>query len=85
MPYPTPPLVLNQVKAVKSLLQLGYTAKQISRNLQREPESEKRRLLTKPELLKERLGNTFLGRHNNSLPFGTKMYRKGLVDKALSC
>ena len=46
----------NQVKTVKSLLQLGYTAKQISRNLQGEPESEKRRLLAKPELLKERLG-----------------------------
>ena len=45
----------NQVKTVKSLLQLGYTAKQISRNLQGEPESEKRRLLAKPELLKERL------------------------------
>jgi conjugative relaxase-like TrwC/TraI family protein len=46
----------NQVKTVKSLLQLGYTAKQISRNLQGEAESEKRRLLAKPELLKERLG-----------------------------
>jgi conjugative relaxase-like TrwC/TraI family protein len=46
----------NQVKTVKSLLQLGYTAKQISRNLRGEPESEKRRLLAKPELLKERLG-----------------------------
>ena len=45
-----------QVKTVKSLLQLGYTAKQISRNLQGEPEAEKRRLLSKPELLKERLG-----------------------------
>ncbi len=46
----------NQVKTVKSLLQLGYTAKQISRNLQGELEAEKRRLLAKPELLKERLG-----------------------------
>jgi conjugative relaxase-like TrwC/TraI family protein len=46
----------NQVKTVKSLLQLGYTAKQISRNLQGESESEKRRLLTQAELLKERLG-----------------------------
>jgi conjugative relaxase-like TrwC/TraI family protein len=46
----------NQVKTVKSLVQVGYTAIQISRNLQGEPESEKRRLLAKPELLKERLG-----------------------------
>jgi conjugative relaxase-like TrwC/TraI family protein len=46
----------NQVKTVKSFLQFGYTAKQISRNLQGEPESEKRRLLAKPELIKERLG-----------------------------
>jgi conjugative relaxase-like TrwC/TraI family protein len=46
----------NQVKTVKSLLQLGYTATQISRNLKGEPESEKRRLLAKPELLKDRLG-----------------------------
>jgi conjugative relaxase-like TrwC/TraI family protein len=46
----------NQVKTVKSLLQLGYTAKQISRNLQGELEKEKRRLLAKPEILKERLG-----------------------------
>ena len=41
---------------MKSLLRLGYTAKQISRNLKEEPEREKRRLLAKPELLKERLG-----------------------------
>ena len=46
----------NQVKTVKSLLQLGYTAKQISRTLHGEPENEKRRLLAKPEFLKERLG-----------------------------
>jgi hypothetical protein len=46
----------HQVKTVKSLLQLGYTAKQISRYLQGERDSEKRRLLAKSELLKERLG-----------------------------
>jgi hypothetical protein len=46
----------HQVKTVKSLLQLGYTAKQISRNFQGETETEKRRLLGKPELLKKRLG-----------------------------
>ena len=62
----------NQVKTVKSLLQLGYTAKQISRNLQGEPESEKRRLLAKPELLKERLGDaggqTSLGDESQNRP-----------------
>jgi hypothetical protein len=46
----------HQVKTVKSLLQVGYTSRQISGNLQGEPEKEKRRLLAKPELLKERLG-----------------------------
>jgi conjugative relaxase-like TrwC/TraI family protein len=46
----------NQVKTVKTLLQRGYTAAQITLALKGLPEDQKRQLLAKPDLLKEKLG-----------------------------
>ena len=46
----------HQVKTVKALLQRGYTAAQITGALRRLPEDQKRQLLAKPDLLKEKLG-----------------------------
>jgi conjugative relaxase-like TrwC/TraI family protein len=46
----------HQVKTVKALLQRGYTAVQITGALKGLPEDQKRQLLAKPDLLKEKLG-----------------------------
>jgi conjugative relaxase-like TrwC/TraI family protein len=46
----------HQVKTVKTLLQRGYTAAQITGALKGLPENQKRQLLAKPDLLKEKLG-----------------------------
>jgi conjugative relaxase-like TrwC/TraI family protein len=46
----------HQVKTVKALLQRGYTAAQITGALKGLPEDQKRQLLAKPDLLKEKLG-----------------------------
>ncbi len=45
----------NQVKTVKGLLQRGYTAAQITGALKGLSEDQKRQLLAKPDLLKEKL------------------------------
>jgi conjugative relaxase-like TrwC/TraI family protein len=46
----------QQVKTVKALLHRGYTTVQITGALKGMPEDQKRQLLAKPDLLKEKLG-----------------------------